>query len=307
MERGWTKEVLDHGYVKLIDYMGSDEAIIEDARMSTGRGFISWEPYERCEKCEGTRALGKGNWGARCEHEWKSFPRGDLGLLEHLYRERHTSPFECGGELKIEVYAPIMVFREWHRHRTQSYSELSARYTQMPDVHYLPSPERIQKQSASNKQGSAETLDEELARIIIDDLALDQQNVYTSYENHLGRGVAKEVARINTPVARYSKMRAKTDLHNWLGFCRLRMAKNAQWEIRQYANIVAEILGALWPRTFALFEEWDLHGVRLSRTERRRLVEMLEHAFGGPENFRGRPGSSAESDLKLIRKLAEER
>ena len=129
-------KVLDHGYVRLVDSMGTDESIVEAARMSTGRGFVSWEPYRRCGKCGGVdgsidlagvlnRMFGLDG---DCKHgEWQDFPRGDLGMLDFMYRNHHATPFEfC--ELHIEVQAPIMVFREWHRHMTQSYSEFSARY-----------------------------------------------------------------------------------------------------------------------------------------------------------------------------------
>lgn len=227
-------KVLDHGYVRYVAHMGSDEAIIEAARMSTGKGFEGWEK--------------------------------DARLLEFLYKNKHLTPFEMC-ELAIEVQAPIMVFREWHRHRTQSYNEFSARYAQMPDLHYLPEPGRVQKQSAANRQGSAEPVSPQEAEMILGNLRSQQRDVYYAYDQWVQSGVAKEIARLNTPVSRYSKMRAKTDLRNWLGFLLLRMAPNAQWEIRQYANAVAAIVKELWPRTYKLFEEHDLYGRHLSRTE----------------------------------------
>ena len=231
--------VLDHGYVRLVDSMGTDETIVEAARMSTGKGFTGWGTPDR---------------------------PGDEKLLGFLWENQHTSPFEMC-ELHVEVQAPIMVFREWHRHRTQSYNEFSARYAQMPDLHYLPAPERIQRQSATNKQGSAEPVPADHAESIRRALEGQQSSVYDYYDVLVKDGVAKEVARLNTPVSRYSKMRAKTDLLNWLRFLGLRMAPNAQWEIRQYANAVAEIVKSIWPRSYALFEEHTLHGVRLSRSE----------------------------------------
>lgn len=280
--------VLDHGYVKLIDFMGSDESIVEDARMSTGRGFVSWEAYQRCKR--GGLLLGTSTATVDCScdsgvngpkhNEWERFPRGDSGILTTLHANRHTTPFETGGELKIEVQAPIMVFREWHRHRTQSYNEFSARYAQMPDLHYLPSPERIQKQSATNKQGSGESFDADDARDVVAAFDNQQHEIYDHYAALVKVGCAKEVARLNTPVSRYSKMRAKTDLHNWLGFLRLRHHPAAQWEIQQYAHAVAEIVKALWPRTWALFDEHDLNGARLSCTEKMALADLTrEHGF----------------------------
>jgi len=203
------------------------------------------------------------------------FPRGDLGILTTLHANRHTTPFETGGELKIEVQAPIMVFREWHRHRTQSYNEFSARYAKMEDLHYVPAVERIQKQSTTNKQGSGEVFERMAAGTHRDNIEREQRGIYDSYEYMLDEGVAREVARINTPVSRYSKMRAKTDLHNWLGFLRLRHHPAAQWEIQQYAAAVAEIVKALWPRTWTLFDEHDLHGARLSCTEKMALHDVI--------------------------------
>lgn len=243
---GWFKgrqeKVLNAGYVKLIDFMGSDEEVIEAARMSTGKGFISWEPYENA-------------------------PRGDLGLLETLMENRHTTPFECGGELHIEVQAPIFVFREWHRHRTQSYNEFSARYAQMPNLHYVPELDRYQRQSTTNKQGSAEPMAEEDALDYRETHSSEQVDIYANYDRMVRNGLAKEVARINTPVSRYSKMRAKTDIWNWLHFLGLRKPANAQWEIRQYADVVGDIIQQLWPRTYALFEEHVLNAVRFSASE----------------------------------------
>jgi thymidylate synthase (FAD) len=235
-----TIKVLDHGYVKLIASMGSDEAIVEAARMSTGRGFVSWSAYHRCRVCdlaEPERADGLRN-SSCCigsqptgnPHDWQEFPRGDLAMLDFMWKNRHATPFEFG-ELHIEVQAPIFVFREWHRHRTQSYNEMSARYVPLPDVNYIPSVESQIRLKAIYAE--AETL----------------------YQQALKLGVPKELARVHLPVGRYSKMVAKTDLRNWLDFLTLRMAAGAQWEIRCYAEAVAEIVKACWPRTYALFME----------------------------------------------------
>lgn len=242
IEKGEQFPVLDHGYVKLIDWMGGDEDIVEAARMSTGKGFISWDPYP-----------------GRPED-------GDTGFLEFLLKNNHTSPFEMC-ELVIETQAPIMVYREWHRHRTQSYNEFSARYAQMPDLHYLPERSRIQAQNKKNKQGSAEPVSLEEADAMLLVLKGQQDEVYGTYDKWVEDGIAKEIARLNTPVSRYSKCRMKTDLLNWLKFLNLRMRPNAQWEIRQYANLVASIIEDLFPRTYRLFEEYMLHAVSFSRTE----------------------------------------
>ena len=301
MERGHEIKVLDHGYVRYVDSMGSDEAIVEAARMSTGRGFTGWDANKECARCglrfteEQTVSGWKCADGVSDEHDWKKIP-GDSKLLAFLYANKHMTPFECGGELMIEVKAPIMVFREWHRHRTQSFNEFSARYAQMPDEHYLPSLERVQKQSAANKQGSAEALAPHDAATFIMKVCRQQKDVYEFYDQAVNAGVAKEIARLNTPVSRYSKMRAKTDLRNWLAFLLLRMAPNAQWEIRQYANAVAEIVKEIWPRTFTLFEEHDLHGVHLSRAEAAEIRHGLLESHTGW-------AKSDESAEKILKKL----
>lgn len=300
-----TTKVLDHGYVKFIDSMSTDETIVEAARMSTGRGFVSWEHYERCKACGAlwqrwdytvpgdgkvSYSLMEGEKPCQvCDNaqmntpdKFEIYPTGDMGLLDNLWRHKHATPFEMC-ELTLEIQAPIMVFREWHRHRTQSYNEFSARYAQMPDLHYLPTEDRIQKQAAHNKQGSAEAADHETAHQVLAELERQQEDVYGTYDAWVGNGIAKEVARLNTPVSRYSKMRAKTDLRNWLAFCNLRMRPGAQWEIRQYANIVGGYIKAHWPKTWGLFEEYDLYGVHLSRTEMKALRTMLTTKFNGSE------------------------
>jgi len=285
MEKGAKVQVLDHGYVTYIDSMGDDSVIVEAARMSTGKGFITWKPYSRCESCgiyvesEDPKELEGSAHKEGCKKEdVKFFPQGDSGLLDNLWRNKHATPFEMG-ELCLEIQAPIMVFREWHRHRTQSYNEFSARYAQMPDLHYLPKEERIQKQSTHNKQGSAESAGHETAHQILAELERQQEDVYGTYDAWVGNGIAKEVARLNTPVSRYSKMRAKTDLRNWLAFCNLRMRPGAQWEIRQYANIVSGIIKSIWPKTWELFEEYDLYGTSFSRTEMKLLRSILNAPY----------------------------
>jgi thymidylate synthase (FAD) len=187
------------------------------------------------------------------------------------------TPFEMC-EIHVEVKAPIVVFREWHRHRVFSYNEFSARYSVMPNEHYVPASGRIAKQSKANKQSSGEPFTEEEAVEICDRLAKEQEAVYFNYDQLIRAGVANEIARLNTPVSRYSKMRAKTDLRNWLGFLQLRMELNAQKEIREYANAMAAIVKTLYPRTFALFVEHDFLASRFSRSEMELLRKhVLQH------------------------------
>lgn len=240
-------KVLDHGYIKYIEHYGSDERIIEAARMSTGKGFLGWEP-KPCREHE--------NRANATKLDCKECVQGDIRLLKRLWTHKHTSPFEMAG-LIIEVQAPIMVFREWHRHRTQSYNEFSARYSVLPDLFYIPSIERLMNsyQSKQNKQASEEGISEKEAEYIqywIKESCIGNR---INYDLLIDRGVAREIARLVIPVNQYSKMRASANLWNWTRFLRLRMHKDAQWEIRQYANQVAEILSQLFPRTMGLFGE----------------------------------------------------
>jgi thymidylate synthase (FAD) len=280
-----TIDVLDHGYVKLIGHLGSDEAIVEAARMSTGRGFVSWEPYYRCKRCDEVQEVPNDAHlisGAEemCQHDWQHFPEGDKGTLDYLWRHKHATPFEMG-ELVIEVQAPIMVFREWHRHRTQSFNEFSARYSEMPNLHYVPNPSRFEHKKSDNKQESSAVSEDQKLGPTPEEFRFavlqEQSFIYQTYQSMLDHGVPKEVARLNTPVSRYSKMRAKANLRNWLGFLNLRMRPNAQKEIRLYAEAVATLVKGIWPRTYSLFEEYDLYGVSLSRTELAQLRKMLSY------------------------------
>lgn len=225
---GYQLPVLDHGYVRFIEHWGSDERIIESARMSTGKGFEGWEK--------------------------------DAKLLRFLWKNQHHTPFEMAG-LVVEVKAPIFVFREWHRHRVPfSYNEMSARYIPLPDENYLPSDADIVARSAiaantSNRQASGlrECTAEEASNWRRE---LDKAYAYAQrvYEQGIKLGVPKELARLPVPVARYSRMRASSNLRGWLHFLNLRMAPNAQWEIRQYANAVGTIISQRFPKTWGLFK-----------------------------------------------------
>lgn len=221
-----SEQVLDNGYVEVKDVWGSDERIIEAARMSSGKGFLGWGTPEK---------------------------PGDEKLLKYLWTNKHTTPFEQAG-LSFEVQAPIMVFREWHRHRTQSYNEMSARYTQMPNVHYLPQSDRIKAQSKTNKQATG---DQELPPEVVEEflrrMKQEQETIYQNYQWAIDNGIAREIARINTPVSRYSRMVASANLLNWLKFLKLRMAPDAQWEIRQYANAIGQVVASRFPKTWELF------------------------------------------------------
>ncbi len=240
-------QVLDHGYVKFIEEWGSDEDIVESARMSTGRSFKGWGP--QCKTCGTAQSL-------KCVDEGHEMAPGDEKFLKFLWDNKHMSPFEQAG-MTIEVQAPIFVIREWHRHRTQSYNEMSGRYAQLPNFYYIPSIERIMagKQSTKNKQGSVEGFSALEAAEIQTDLRCAYADCRDVYEALLAKGVARELARLVIPVAQYSRMRASANLRNWLGFLTLRMDKSAQWEIRQYAKVVGSFVQNCFPRTYELFEK----------------------------------------------------
>lgn len=227
--------VLDHGYVRVIESWGrgdagvSEAGIIEAARQSTQGSFRGWETDEK--------------------------------LLGFLFNNKppHATPFEFAG-MVIEVQAPIFVFREWHRHRTQSYNEMSARYSPLPDLNYVPTIERIMRNaSLTNKQAGtikgAEQMTEEKALEFQRELIelYTQQEAF--YQKSLAAGVPKELARIDLPVGRYSRMRASTNLRNWLAFLTLRADPGAQWEIQEYAHAVADICAVEFPKTYSLFKD----------------------------------------------------
>lgn len=225
-------DVLDHGYVSLVETWGSDERIIEAARMSTQKGFNGWGTPEA---------------------------PGDEKLLKFLWSNNHATPFEMGG-LIVEVHAPIFVFREWHRHRTQSVNEASARYAPLPDLDYTPTLDRMLiNANGTNRQAGtvagAETLTGTIAEMWLNRLSAQRAEMESLYQDGLAIGVPKEIARLAMTVGRYSKMRASANLRNWLGFLTLRMDSKAQWEIRQYATAVSEIVKQAFPRTWWLWSD----------------------------------------------------
>lgn len=231
--------ILDHGYVEFIEAWGLGKegeqdwdfevGIIEAARQSTQGNFRGWNQ--------------------------------DAKLLAYLYNNQHSTPFEFAG-MVIEVQAPIFVFREWHRHRTQSYNEMSARYSPLPDLNYVPTVARLLVKNEANKQagaikGSAE-LTELGAKLFQHKLLAIYAENERQYQFALADGVPKELARILLPVGRYSKMRVAANLRNWLAFMTLRCAPGAQQEIRDYANAVAEIIALKFPQTYTLwFDQID--------------------------------------------------
>ncbi len=259
-------QVLDHGYVQFVEAWGHGIAgieegnwpesiadkeigIIEAARQSTQGSFRGWEPPEcDCEKVFDMHDGGCSIW----------LHKGDAALLKYLFSHNHSTPFEFAG-LVIEVQAPIFVFREWQRHRTQSYNEMSARYEPLPDLYYIPSVERLMMIQTGNKQAEALYGKPHITQLVAEQWREELINAYrvceNAYQLGLCNGVPKELARAIMPVGHYSRMRASASLRNWLAFLTLRLDPAAQWEIRQFATAVGQIIAEQFPRTWKLFEE----------------------------------------------------
>lgn len=252
-------KVLDSGYVKLIETWGSDERIIESARMSTAKGFLGWGP--RCRSCQRENPERHSGSAPNCAACGGLIEAGDEKLLKYLWDHEHQTPFEMAG-ITIEVKAPIMVFREWHRHRVPfGYNEMSARYVPLPNENYIPSVERIlmANQATANKQAQAVgkfgPVTEKTAETFQYALEKFYAEAQRLYEEALDAGIPKELARVCLPVGRYSAMRATGNLRGWLGFMKLRCAPGAQYEIRVYANEIAKLVREHFPRTYEVARE----------------------------------------------------
>ena len=233
-------DVLDHGYVQFVEAWGTGYDGVHSCQMGES------DDYE-VGIIEAARQSTQGNfrgWG------------DDHKLLKYLHDNGHATPFEFAG-LVIEVQAPIFVFREWHRHRTQSYNEMSARYAPLPDINYVPTISRMMIDGGKNKQAGAVADARDLTDGIAGLFRKQWTNFYETaealYQDALANGVPKELARVVLPVGRYSRMRASANLRNWLSFLTLRMAPNAQWEIRQYAEAVGRCIQHAFPETWRLF------------------------------------------------------
>jgi thymidylate synthase (FAD) len=232
--------VLDHGFVRVIDYMGDDSAIVQAARVSYGRGT------KRVQE--------------------------DTGLIRYLMRQRHTTPFEMC-EIKFHVKLPIFVARQWIRHRTASVNEYSARYSILDKEFYIPSPEHLAAQSSTNRQGRGEVLEGTEAAEILDLLRSDAERCYVHYASMLNegegadpgrRGLARELARMNLTLNTYTQWYWKTNLHNLFHFLSLRADAHAQYEIRVYADEMMRITEAWVPIAAAAFRDYRLGAVTLS-------------------------------------------
>lgn len=240
--------VLDHGFVRVIDYMGGDAAIVQAARVSYGRG---------------TKAVSD-----------------DAGLIRYLMRHWHSTPFEMC-EVKFHVKLPIFVARQWIRHRTANVNEISARYSILDREFYIPAPEHLAAQARVNRQGRGDVLEGDEAQRVLDWLRDDATRAYDHYEAMLSQdgqqGLARELARMNLPANVYTQWYWKTDLHNLLGFLRLRADAHAQYEIRAYAEVMAQIVRDWVPAAWAAFEDYRMGGVQLSA----KGVEVLKRRLRG--------------------------
>ncbi len=237
-------QVLDHGFIRVVDYMGNDSAIVQAARVSYGKG---------------TKQLSQ-----------------DQGLINYLMRHRHTTPFEMC-EIKFHIKLPIFIARQWIRHRTASVNEYSARYSILGNEFYLPDRSNLASQSKSNKQGrSEEEVPAEFADRVLEILNNDALSCYKHYlemmnEDEEGKvidegsvGISRELARMNLTLNYYTEWYWKINLHNLLHFLTLRSDKHAQYEIRVYAETILDIVKAWVPLTFEAFEKYRLNSVTLS-------------------------------------------
>lgn len=227
--------VLDHGFVRVVDYMGGDASVVQAARVSYGKG---------------TRSVSD-----------------DTSLIRYLLRRWHTTPFEMC-EIKLHVKLPIFVARQWIRHRTANVNEYSGRYSLIDNEYYVPSAEAIAEQSSTNKQGRGLSLGPDDARRVQDQVRSDAERSYAGYESLLGdkeaSGVARELARIGLGVNFYTQWYWKIDAHNLMHFLSLRADPHAQYEIRAYAEVILEIFRRWMPITYQAFQDYRLGSVQLS-------------------------------------------
>ena len=254
--------VLDRGFVRLVDYMGSDKRIVQAARVSYGGG---------------TKPL-----------------RQDAGLIDYLLRNEHTSPFEQV-VLTFHAKMPIFVARQWVRHRTARLNEISGRYSVMPDEYYFPALEDIAEQSRDNKQGrSTEAMEPGRAEAVREVIRRVHECSYSGYKELLDAKTALELARIVLPLSLYTEWYWQIDLHNLFHFLKLRLDKHAQREIRAYAKVIREIGAKVCPLAFNSFDRHILGGLRFSEDEVGGLRRMLR---GDQHGLEGKGGERLEAKI----------
>ena len=238
--------VLDHGFVRVVDYMGDDNAIVQAARVSYGQGT--------------------------------KHARDDAGLIRYLMRHWHSTPFEMC-EIKLHVKLPIFVARQWIRHRTANVNEYSARYSILDREFYIPAPDALAAQSSVNNQGRGAVLEGAEAQQVLETLKSGASRCYDEYEQMLSQdgqqGLARELARMNLPMNIYTQWYWKTDLHNLMHFLRLRADAHAQYEIRVYADAICELVKACVPAAWAAFEDYRLNAAQFSGPGMAVLRRML--------------------------------
>jgi thymidylate synthase (FAD) len=241
-------EVLDHGFIRVIDYMGDDAAIVQAARVS---------------------------YGAGTKHV-----QNDEGLIRYLMRHWHSTPFEMC-EIKLHVKLPVFVARQWIRHRTANVNEYSARYSILDREFYIPQPEQLAAQSVVNNQGRGEVLTGAESARVLEILKRDAAQCYDDYESMLSqdgqKGLARELARMNLPMNIYTQWYWKVDLHNLFHFLRLRADAHAQYEIRVYAEAIAATVKDWVPLAFAAFEDYRMGGATLSA----KAISVLKRQLKG--------------------------
>ena len=247
--------VLDHGFVRVIDYMGDDAAICQAARVSYGKG---------------TKSVSN-----------------DAGLIRYLMRHWHSTPFEMC-EIKLHVKLPVFVARQWIRHRTANVNEYSARYSILDREFYIPAPEALAAQSVVNNQGRGEALEGEEADRVLRYLRDDAMRAYDHYEEMISqegqKGLARELARMNLPANVYTQWYWKVDLHNLLHFLRLRADAHAQYEIRVYADAICDVVADWVPFAYKAFEDYRMGGATLSATALDCVRRMLKGEAVTQEN-----------------------
>jgi len=253
--------ILDHGFIRVVDYMGDDSSIVQSARVSYGKG---------------TKKVST-----------------DSGLIKYLMRHRHSTPFEMC-EIKYHVKLPIFVARQWIRHRTANVNEYSARYSILDKEFYLPSKENLAAQSTSNRQGRGKTINGKQADNILEMLKKDAEQTYNNYETMLNerydgtiidesnQGLARELARMNLTLNTYTQWYWKTDLLNLLNFLSLRADSHAQYEIRAYAQAMTETLKKWVPITFEAFMDYRVGAMELSAKGKAVIQKMIK---GEPCDF----------------------
>lgn len=239
-----TIKCLDQGFVRLVDIMGGDAAVVQAARVSYGKG---------------TKNI-----------------RRDKGLIHYLMKHRHNSPFEMV-EFKFHCKLPIFVARQWIRHRTANVNEISGRYSIIEDAVWEPTTQDLRRQSKINRQGSTdETVPEPANSKILEKFKADQKILLEHYNEYLEKGVAREIARTNLPLSIYTEWYWKIDLHNLMHFLELRMAPNAQKEIRVYAKAIAEFVKRKCPLCWEAFEEHRLNSIHFSGSEASILKSVIK-------------------------------